>query len=148
MVVVDAALGRALGARGADIVLAQHLEHGRARQAHHQGRAAEPDRRGRHGQEQQFAAEVCGRFGIDRDRVEIFDEGHQDQQAEPERRHGKPAETEHAQDVIHAGVLPHRARHAERHAKEHGKGERKPGELGGHRDARQDFIERRPLGDE
>jgi hypothetical protein len=109
MLKIDRGLGGAFGARGADIVLAQHLQHRGAGDAHRQRRAAEADRdRGQDIGRKHLAERLRVRVE-DRDAAEQRNRRHQDQKAEPERRQRQPGEADHAQEIIQPRSLVDRA---------------------------------------
>ena len=147
VIVIDAPCRGALGARGADIILAQHFKHRGARQPHDQRRGTEADGGGRHGVEEQLLPQVFRRFGVDRNRAEAGDKDHQDEEPEPEGGHRQPGEAEHPQEIIDAGILLDRADHAKRNADRDREDEGHEGEFRRHRNARRDLLDRRLLGD-
>src|SRR5262249_10302497 len=55
--------------------------------------------------------------------------------------------TDHAQDVVEHGILTNRADDTEWYAKSNREKQRQPGELCRHRNAREDLVKRRLLGD-
>ena len=143
--IIDRGIRRALGAGGADVILAQHFEHGGSRQPHDQRRAAEAHRGGRNREHHECVPEALRLLAVDRNRAELGDEHHQDQKPEPECRHRQSAQAHHAQEIIEPGVLLDRADHPERNPEQDRERQRQRRELGGDRDARQDLVERRPL---
>ncbi len=102
----------ALGARGADVVLAQHLQHRGAGDAHGQRRAAEGDRERRQAIGREHLAQRLRVRIEDRDAAEHGDARHQDQKAEPERGQRQAAEADHAQRIVELRALLDRAEHA------------------------------------
>src|SRR5882762_685012 len=121
MAVDDGALAEALGARRPDVVLPDHLEELRARQARDRGadvvrlRERGPDellevleraRRERHELERREPAEEPN------EQVEDEDAGEEDRQRES-------ADRQHAHDVVDPRVLVHGGHDDERHGPEH-----------------------------
>src|SRR5499433_1185824 len=121
VLVDDQALVLALGARGADVVLADHLEHRRARQAAHRRREREAQREGRQGQVMQHVGdggEEVPRLREDlarpdhgehavqiaaadqREEIEAKRERDEQQDPEPEHRHGEAQERQDPQRVV------------------------------------------------
>ena len=138
----DEARPHALGAGGADVVLAHHLEQ---RGAHHAGgdrgvaiadRGGGPDRHGQVGDRVLPERHVAD-LGQP---VEQRQQRQNDQHAQPERRDGKARDRHHPHDVIDPGVAVKRRDGAEGDGDEHGDEARHQGDLEGDRHADGDLL--------
>ncbi len=117
VLVDDDAARQALGPGGADIVLAQDLQHGGARHAH--GRGGQAEAQHRRGQEELLeiaprrvpeARVADGRNPVEPDGSEGDHQG-----AQPEIGQGEPGHRDHAPGVVRRRVLPGGGEHADGH---------------------------------
>ena len=139
---------RPLDAGGADIVLAQHFQHGRAGHPHGHRRIAVAD--GERGQDHD--RQVAQRIIPQRDIVDRRHPGraehemrdlqhHQDRHdAEPERRRGDARDRHRAHDMIEPAVLVQCRDRAQRDGDQHRHQGRQQGDLQRHRNARDDLF--------
>ena len=150
----DQLLEHALGARGAHVVLAQHLEHGRAGHARGHRRIAiaggerrpdqhaqvvdriDPDRHVGDGRHPRHAEP-----GLRRDQ-----DAEDDQDAEPERRHGDAGDGEGPHHVVDPGILLHGRDGAERDGEQDGGHRRHDRDLQRQLEAQADLLDDRPPG--
>ena len=109
-------LHQPLGPRRADVVLAQHLEHRRARHAHANGRIAIADRERWPDELLDVLPRVDPERRVDHRRqpVEHDQEQQDEHDAEPEGRRGEAGDGEDAHGVVDPRVLLERGQHAER----------------------------------
>src|SRR6266852_1233167 len=142
MAIVDGPFGGALGTRRADVILPQYFKHRGACDPHHQRGAAEADRQCRDAVDRACLAKALWIGVEDRHGSEQGDRGHQDQQAEPERRQRQAAQADDAQDIIQPGALIDRADDAQRNPDRRGEQQRQAGQPRRDRYSRQDFVER------
>ena len=101
---------QSLGARGADVVLPQHLQHGGARDARQQSRQQQRQRNRRHGGRGEPAQRIIGERDIaaGRQPAQVDREEDDHQQAEIEIRQRNADHGEQHRHLIHPGVLPQR----------------------------------------
>ena len=109
----DERLHQALGARGADVVLAQHLEHRGAGHAGGHRRVAVADGEGGPDELEHVLPRVDpeGRVDHGRQPVENHEQRQDHQDAEPERRRGDARDGDDAHHVVDPRVLLERGRH-------------------------------------
>ena len=141
----DAALGQALGARGAHVVGREDLQHRAARMPHeHRGdRVAEHE--GRHDQRGQVAPPVVERADIARCRQPA--KRHREQQdqhdAEPEIRRRQSPKRDDVRGVVPRGIALHRGHDPGRNADRERDDDRQERELERHRQLLEDELEHR-----
>ena len=103
---IDELLEHALGARGADVVLAQDFEQRGADHARHHRAIAIADGERRPDELRQIGdrIDVDRREGDRRQPVEDVEQRQHDQHAEPERWDRQPADGDDAHDIVDPGV--------------------------------------------
>jgi hypothetical protein len=139
---------QSLGARGADVILAQHFEHRRAHHARAHCGVPVPDRQRWPDQLRQVLP------GVHPERREYHrrnplehrqhDQDHQD--AEPERGCREPRDREHAHRIVDPGVLLDRCEDAERNREQRRERACHERELQRQREAQLDFLADRSAG--
>ena len=150
VLVDDAAVGHALGARGADVVLPQHVQHAAAREARHDRRdgQAEGGGGGQHGAEaaRRALAERHVAQGGQPGRVAGTGDDHDG--PDEKRRGGDEEEREHAGRAVEGAPGPGRRQHPHRDAGGQRDGHRHERELERHRVAARQLVADRQSGDE
>ena len=124
----------ALGAGGADIVLAHHLEQRGTHHARRHGGIAVADRGGRPDRDRQVGDRVLPERHIADlgQPIEQRQQRQNDQHAEPERGYGQARDRDHPHRVVDPGVAVERRDGAERDGDQHGDHARHDGDLEGH----------------
>src|SRR5580765_2271279 len=144
----DGALGQALGARRADIVLADDLEHARAREPRERGGGRRAERDG--GQDQvpediRHAAAAIGRAHAARREPAELQRKHDDEHdARPEHRQAHPGDRHAHAQAVEPGILLDRGDDARGQTEHDGDGERAGGEHERRLEAEQDLREHGP----
>ena len=130
---------QALGARGADVVGAEHVEHAGAGQPHHGRHRVIAQRHGR--QHEVPPGAVAGhRKPLEPDR-----EDDDQRQREPEGRHRLPDDGDHQRQPVDPRVAVDGGQHAERNRHHHGQQQRDAAELERDRQAFADQFDHRVL---
>ena len=166
----DAKGRQPLGAGGADVVLAQHLQHGRARHARHHRQRVGAQHDGRQHQVLQRRKESLGfarhqrveqqKAGHRLDVVhhvqaprhwrpsQVDREEHDQQQPPPENRHGVASEGDRHDTVVKPRIAFHGGNDAGRNAQQQRKRNGADRQFDGGRKQRQKFVHHRHLGDD
>ena len=141
--------GDALGARGADEVLAQHLQHGAPGQPGDDSRGHHREGERRQDQVAQevgkIATAVDGVHTARRQPAQLHREEQDQQQSEPEGRHGNADEDHERQDPVGPAVLPGRGPDANQQPPERAEHERRSRENQRRGEALPHFVEHRPV---
>ena len=159
----------AAGPRGADVILLQHLQHGRADLAGDDAEMDEAQGQRRQDEMEQRADEgpavardqrvdgveagdgmgrgdVAGDPSRARQDAEPAIEDIDQQQPQPEGRGRDSGDRDGAAHLVDGLVLGHGREHAQRNAEDDGQQQGGDGELDGRREEQQDIVDHRPLG--